>query len=38
MIECFGNAFQQPGSAKLIDKQSGVHPANSVADRSHHVN
>ena len=38
MIECFGNAFQRPGSAKLVDNQSGVHPSNSVADRSHHVN
>ena len=38
MIECFGDAFQRPGSAKLVDKQSGVHPSNSVADRSHHVN
>ena len=40
MIECieyFGNSFQRLGSADLAAKPCGVHLADSVADRSHHV-
>jgi hypothetical protein len=37
-IECFGSSFHRLGSAELVAKQAGVHLANSVADKSHHVN
>jgi hypothetical protein len=37
-IECFGNSCQRLGSAELVAKKAGVHLANPVADKSHHVN